>query len=363
MIQRRTPIKVTLMGMKSAAMRAAGVFTHPAPPQDFFSLLNPLSSARQLRGVVTAVRPETAQSTTIAFRPGHGWSPHDAGQWARIGVEINGVRQWRSYSLSAPEGGDPEITVTACGMVSAHLAHQTKVGDIFFLAPPQGDFVLPTGPRPLLMLTAGSGITPVMSMVRTLIPRRADADVVLIHSARDPESALFTDELNHLSAEYDGLHVVHRFTAREGRIDFGSAAELDALCPDWRSRKAFVCGPSDLLDAAESLWQSANLPDTLTVERFATATLEYVDGAGGLVTFEKSDREVEAEGDRPLLEVGEEAGVLMPSGCRMGICRTCLTPLLSGQVRDLRTGEIKSSEGDLIQTCISAAAGNCHLEL
>ncbi|WP_246241743.1 ferredoxin reductase [Flexivirga aerilata] len=352
------------MGMKSVALRAASVFTHPAPPHDFLALFNPLSSARQLRGVVTAVRPETPQSTTIAFRPGNGWSPHDAGQWARIGVEIDGVRQWRSYSLSAPAGSDPEITVTACGKVSAHLAHETRVGDIFFLAPPQGDFVLPTGPRPLLMLTAGSGITPVMSMIRTLVPRRPDADVVLIHSARDRESTLFATELAELSEQYDGLHVIHRFTGEDGRIDFSDAADLDALCPDWRSRKTYVCGPSEMLDAAESLWTNANLPDTLTVERFATATYAEVDGAtGGTVTFEKSDREIEADGTTPLLEVGEEAGVLMPSGCRMGICRTCLTPLLSGQVRDLRTGEINATEGDLIQTCISAAAGNCHLDV
>lgn len=351
------------MGLKSVALRAASVFTHPAPPHDFLALINPLSSSRQLRGVVTAVRPETAQSTTIAFRPGDGWSPHDAGQWARIGVEIDGVRQWRSYSLSAPAGGDPEITVTACGKVSSHLAHETRVGDIFFLAPPQGEFVLPTGPRPLLMLTGGSGITPVMSMIRTLLPKRSDADVVLIHSARDAESALFSEELAELTAEHGGFHVIHRYTADEGRIDFGSIDDLDALCPDWRSRKTYVCGPTAMLDDAERLWRGANLPDSLTVERFETAKLTEVSGNGGTVIFEKSDREVVADASTPLLEVGEEAGVLMPSGCRMGICRTCLTPLLSGQVRDLRTGEINDTEGDLIQTCISAAAGTCHLDI
>lgn len=351
------------MGLKSAAYRAASVFTHPARPDDFLNLLNPLSSARQLRGVVTAVRPETANSTTIAFRPGDGWSPHDAGQWARIGVEIDGIRQWRSYSLSAAAGGDPEITVTACGTVSAHLAHETRVGDIFFLAPPQGEFVLPAGPRPLLMLTGGSGITPVMSMIRTLLPRRSDADVVLIHSARNHQSALFCEELADLAAEHPGLHVIHRYTSQEGRIDYSDAAELEALCPDWRSRKTYVCGPSAMLDDAEKLWRDANLPDSLTVERFETAKLTDISGDGGTVIFEKSDREVQADASTPLLEVGEEAGVLMPSGCRMGICRTCLTPLLSGRVRDLRTGEINETEGDLIQTCISAAAGTCHLDI
>lgn len=350
------------MGVKSTARAALAVFTSPAPPEEFFKLVNPLSSARQLRGVVTEVVAETPRSATIRFRPGSAWSPHEAGQWARIGVEIDGVRQWRSYSLSAGEGQDPAITVTAIGRVSSHLVHTTKPGDILFLAPPQGEFVLPTGPRPLLMITAGSGITPVMSMIRTLIPRRPDADVVLIHSSRDAEHVLFADELSALTEQHEGFHVVHRYTGEQGRINFDDPTDLDELCPDWRSRKTYVCGPPELLDAAEALWERDHLPESLAVERFAPALLAAPDTDGGLVTFERSDKEVDAPGGEPLLEVGENAGVIMPSGCRMGICRTCLTPLLSGQVRDMRTGELIADEGELIQTCITTAVGPVHLD-
>ncbi len=349
------------MGVKSAAKRAVSVFTAPTPPEEYLRLINPLASSRQLRGVVTSVTPETPTSATITFRPGRHWQPHQAGQWARVGVEIDGVRQWRSYSLSAPAGADPAITVTAIGKVSTYLVRHTKVGDIVFLAPPQGDFVLPAGPRPLLMLTAGSGITPVMSMIRTLVPRRKDADVVLLHSSHDRTASLFDEELAQLSADHPGLHVVHRYTGEDGRIDFSNGDDLDRLCPDWRSRKAYVCGPEAMLDAAHELWERVGLPDTLTVERFTT-TLAAVPAEGGLITFEKSDVQVEADGTTPLLVAGEEAGVMMPSGCRMGICHTCLTPLLSGQVRDLRTGEVRCDEGELIQTCISAAAGPVNLD-
>lgn len=343
--------------------RAASVLTSPATPEDYLQIINPLASARQLRGVVTAVTRHGDRAATIAFRPGRGWAPHLAGQWARIGVEINGVRQWRSYSLSAAEGHDPEITVTSIGRVSSHLVDHTQVGDILFLAPPQGEFILPTGPRPLLMITAGSGITPVMSMLRTLIPRRSDADVVLVHSARSQSEALFLDELRAMEQEYAGLHVVTRFTATQGRIDFSSAAQVEAVCPDWRSRKAYVCGPTELLDDTEKLWANAGLPHGLQVERFAPALLAAADTDGGTITFAKSDKETTADGSTPILQAGEDAGVIMPSGCRMGICRTCLTPLVSGQVRDLRTGEIHSDEGELIQTCITAAVGPVHLEI
>src|SRR5512141_598861 len=174
--------------------RAASVLTTPLAPEDILSLFNPVFSARQLRGVVTRAVPDTADSATIFFRPGRGWQAHRAGQGARIGVDLNGVRHWRSYSPSAPAGEDPASTVTDMGAVPGTLVRTTKPGDVLFLAPPQGDFVLPEHPRPLLMLTAGSGISPVMSMVRTLVPHRPDSDVVLIHTARTPADAIFREE-------------------------------------------------------------------------------------------------------------------------------------------------------------------------
>ncbi|WP_347354693.1 ferredoxin reductase [Intrasporangium sp.] len=360
------------MAQIHALRRAASLFLTPLEPEDVLSLVNPLASYRQLRGVVTQVTPETADSRTIHFRPGRGWNPHDAGQWARIGVEIDGVRHWRSYSLSAPEGADPAITVTAIGMVSTELVRRTKVGDVLFLDVPQGDFVLPRHPRPLLMLTAGSGLTPVMSMIRTLVPRRPDADVVLVHSARTRADALFHDELLELADQFPALTVRHWFT-REGqgrRLDLTDVTDLETICPDWRRRAAYACGPADFLDGATTLWESElaagpadGAAEPLMIERFAPVLLPGAGGAGGLVTFEKSDKEVEAPGDCSLLDAGEQAGVVMPSGCRMGICRSCLTPLVAGQVRDLRTGEVHGEEGDLVQTCINAAAGPVHLDI
>ena len=336
--------------------RIASVLLHPLTPEDVLGLLDPVRSSRQLRGVVTAVTRETAGTATIAFRPGPGWTAHDAGQWARIGVDVDGVRQWRSYSLSAPAGADPEITVSDIGVVSGTLVRGTKPGDVLFLDLPEGDFTLPEEPRPLLMLTAGSGLTPVMSMIRTLVPRRADADVVLIHSSHTPEDALFREELAELADQFPGLTVHHRYTATDGRLDLTTPADLEALCPDWRERAAYACGPAGLLDAAEALW-CAHAGEDLRIERFRADLTAGVAGAGGRVTFEHSDVEADAPGDVPLLEVAEDAGVAAPSGCRMGICHACLTPLRSGQVTDLRTGEVHGDPGELIQTCVSAAAG------
>lgn len=353
------------MAGRSLLSLFSSVLSTPRSPQDFLALLDPVHSSRQLRGIVTKVQRPAPGTATISFRAGAGWKAHQAGQWARIGVDVDGVRQWRSYSLSAAAGTDPEITVSDIGKVSGALVRDTEPGDVLFLARPEGDFTLPEHPRPLLMLTAGSGITPVMSMIRTLVPRRPDADVVLIHSVRTREASAFREELEELAQQFPGLRVLHHLTADEGRLDLTEEHALDRLCPDWRDRAAYACGPTGFLDDAEALWSREIGADAegLKIERFQADLTAGVAGAGGLTVFENSDLEVEAAGDLPLLEVAENSGIDAPSGCRMGICHSCLVPLRSGQVTDLRTGEVHGDPGELIQTCVSAAAGPVSLAL
>jgi len=340
----------------SRLLAAAVSLTTPLLPEDYLGLVNPLWSTTALRGRVVEVRPETDRATTLRIRPGRGWTGHRAGQFVRIGVDIDGVRHWRTYSLTSAESpADRCLSITvqalADGVVSPHLAHATPVGAIVHLEAADGDFVLPTQvTAPLLMVTAGSGITPVMGMLRTLAERGPLPDLVLLHSAPSAADVIFRDELRAL-----GARVVLRHTGTEGRLDL---ADLDTLCPDWRDREAYVCGPSGLLDAAEAHW--AAHPERLHLERF-TPPPRSAGGSGGTVRYGGADP-VEVAADASLLEAGEAAGVLLPSGCRMGICFGCVLPLREGQVRDLRSGEVHGEPGDLIQTCISGASGAARLD-
>jgi ferredoxin-NADP reductase len=337
---------------------AAGWLTTPLLPDDYLALVNPLWAAREPRARVEAVRPETADAATLVLRPGRHWTPHRPGQWTRICVDIEGVRHWRTFSLSSPPAPDGLVTVTvkAAGRVSQHLIRRTEPGTIVGLARPEGEFVLPDPPPArLLFLTAGSGITPVRAMLRALGPYTPD--VVLVHSAPTPEDVIFGAELRELAGRRPGLRLYERHTRADGRL---SPADVSDLCPDWAERTAFACGPARMLDAAAAHWARHGVP--LRVERFHPATRPPA-GDGGRVRFVRSGRESAADGATPLLVIGEEAGALLPSGCRMGICRSCLGRLASGQVRDLRTGRIHGEEGDLIQTCVSAAAGSVEIEL
>jgi ferredoxin-NADP reductase len=332
--------------------------TTPLLPDDYLALVNPLWTTREPLARVEAVRPETADAVTLVLRPGRHWVAHRPGQWTRIRVDIDGVRHWRTYSLSSPPGPDGLVTVTvkAAGRVSGHLVRRTEPGTIVGLARPEGEFVLPDPPPArLLFLTAGSGITPVRAMLRAL---GTDApDVVLVHSAPTREDVIFGEELRDLAARRPGLRLYERHTRAQGRL---SPADVTDLCPDWAERAAFACGPAEMLAAAAEHWARHRVP--LHVEHFHPVT-RVTAGDGGHVRFVRSGRESDADGGTPLLTIGEEAGALLPSGCRMGICRSCLGRLASGQVRDLRTGQIHGEEGDLIQTCVSAAAGSVEIDL
>jgi ferredoxin-NADP reductase len=334
--------------------RALLALTTPHLPEDYLTLANPLWSATELRGRVVDVRRETARASTLTVRPGRGWTGHRPGQFVGVGVDVDGVRHWRSYSLTGlPDDRDLRITVQAVpdGVVSNHLAHHTRPGTVLRLEQAAGDFVLPATPGKLLMITAGSGVTPVMSMLRTLATRGPLRDVVAVHSAPTAADTIFGREL----AALPGLTLHRRHTAVDGRLDL---AELDDLVPDHPERDVYVCGPAGLLDAAAAFW--AHDPDRLHVERFTPPT-RAAGGRGGTVRL--GDTDVVLDGVTSLLEAGEAAGVLLPSGCRMGICHTCVLPLRDGQVRDLRTGEVHGEPGDLVQTCVSGACGPARIDL
>jgi len=351
--------------------RIATQITTPLLPDDYLRLANPLWSARELRGRVLEVRRETADSATLVIKPGWGFHfDYQPGQYIGIGLQVDGRWRWRSYSLtSIPVSRARTIAITVKampeGFLSSHLVDGVAPGTIVRLAAPRGEFVLPDPPpAAMLFVTAGSGITPIMSMLRTLSRRGGVTDIVHLHSAPTADESLFADELAALAREHPGYRLRLRATRTEGRLDLGGPGgpqALDAEVPDWRERVTWACGPTAMLGDAERIWADAGIADRLHIERFAIARTA-VSGGGGTVTFAVSGKSIVTDAATTLLEAGESAGVAMPFGCRMGICQSCVVELTEGQVRDLRTGEDREP-GTRIQTCVCTAAGDCQLDV
>jgi ferredoxin-NADP reductase len=339
--------------------------TTPLLPDDYLKMLHPLWTARELRGEVVDVRTETEDSATVTIKPGWGFSAdYRPGQYVGIGLRVDGRWHWRSYSLtSVPLRNEKLLTITVKatpeGFLSTHLVNGVKPGTIVRLATPKGDFALPDPPPPkVLFVSAGSGITPVMAMLRSLKARGQRPDIVHVHSAPSADSVIFHDELRELEATQPGYRLHLQLTQQDGKLEFEN---IDRLVSDWRDRPTWACGPTAMLDAVEAVWGAAGRQDDLHTERFAIARTDK-GGEGGTVTFEISDKTIDIDGATSLLEAGEKVGIQMPFGCRMGICQTCVLPLESGYVRDFRSGD-EHGAGDRINTCISTASGDCTLKI
>ena len=361
--------------LRERAVRLAEAATTPLLPADYLDLFAPLRPGAALRGRIVEVIPETADAATLVIKPGADWAGHVPGQYLRVGVDVDGVRQWRAYSLThgalshGGRAGHLSITVKAVpdGIVSTYLVRDAKPGTIVHLEQAAGEFVLPTDSGRFLMVTAGSGITPVIGMLRNLFPstaagvlrpaRSAGYDIVVLHVAPSEPDSIFLRDPQALDAA-GAIRLIARYDDAHGVLDVDSLADL---VPDLAERTTLACGPAGLLDALQAHHDAAGLE--LLTEQFRVSRV--VAGEGGSVTFNQSGTTLEADGATPILDAAEAAGVLMPSGCRMGVCFGCVLPLREGAVRDLRNGDVTTAApGDdvTVQTCINAAAGPCEFD-
>lgn len=363
-----------MSSIRNAIASVADMFAYPLRHSHYLELVNPLWTRHVLMARVVGVRDETADTRTLTLRPGRGWRSHRAGQYVRLGVPVDGKRHTRTYSISSAPGrldGCITVTVKAIdgGRVSQQLKRGVKVGDYLPLGEPQGDFTMPDSmPVHPLFITGGSGITPVMSMLRNyVLEYEVIPDVAHLHYAPHASDVIFGQELQQLQATQPHYRL-HKYYTRavEGAASVHfSAEQLERDCPDWREREVWACGPAGLLDAVEAHWERAGLSRQLHVERFRAKVAE-VPATGvkeGCVVFAISKVEAASDGCTNLLRMAEDAGLNPAHGCRMGICHGCNATLVSGCVRDTRTGATISEAGDKVQVCVCTAVGDVELAL
>jgi stearoyl-CoA 9-desaturase NADPH oxidoreductase len=329
----------------------------------YLELIRPELTVRDARARVLEVRHQTERSVTLTLRPNSAWSGFEAGQFVRVGVEIDGVRRARTYSPACsahPSHGLLELTITAHpdGLVSRYLHSDSRPGTILHLGGAQGDFVLPRPrPRRLALISGGSGITPVLSMLRTLIDEDHDGEIAFIHYARTAADWLYATEVRELASRHRNLSVDYLAT-REGDGHL-TRRSIERVIGPLGDAHAAVCGPPSLIDAVRETWPD---PGLVRSETFTPPALQACANAGGTLHFVRTGRSV-AIGSGTLLEQIEAAGLSPEFGCRMGICHTCTCRKTAGAVRDLRTGEVSGEEDEDIQLCVSAPAGDVALEI
>jgi len=339
----------------------------------YLELLVPRFSLSETRATVVDVQQETRDCATLLVRPNARWTRHEAGQYVSVGAEIGGVRHSRCFSIaSSPLRRDGRLAFTVKagdgGFVSRSLVHDTRKGRMLWLSSPEGRFVLPvTRPERLLLISCGSGITPVMSILRALIDEGYQGDVTFLHYARRAAELIYREELAALASTHRNVRIIRAFT----RSDDGQlrgrfcAAHLTECTPHFAECETYVCGPDAFLRDVRAMWKANAIASRLHEERFAlsSAARAATEGdARGTLQFARSGLQTSSRG-LTLLEEAETAGLRPAFGCRMGICKTCLCRKLHGTVRDLRTGATSDEIGADIQLCVSSPIGDVTLDL
>lgn len=404
---RRSGIAQRLLGTK-----IADVLAGPHDVDHYLELLRPEWAVRRIRGEIVDVRHQNHDSVTLTLRPTGTWPGFRAGQHVEISVDVDGVRHRRSYSPSAsahPRTRTIELTVRRHpeGVVSRYLKEHAEVGMFVGLSVPRGeDFVLPSPrPRRIALISGGSGVTPVLSMLRTLTDEGHAGEITFLHYARSAEDLLYAEDLAAIAAAHPNVTLLPVYTraaadattepadATEGDRRAESPRAADAADNDAGTTKdpraadlapltgrfgrehlrralpvdadaaAFVCGPGALVEAVRELWAEDELTTPLRFEHFAPPVLPDLDPEQlGEVTFAGAGLTAQADGST-LLEQAEAAGLSPKNGCRMGICLTCKCTLNAGVVRDTLSGEIGGVPGEEIRICVSAPVGDVSVDL
>jgi stearoyl-CoA 9-desaturase NADPH oxidoreductase len=338
----------------------ANLLTGPHGVDRYTELVEPTWTRGDARAKVVAVRRQSPRSVTLTLDPNAAFTGFRAGQHINLSVEINGRRRTRCYSPAGAEGSRHlELTIGRHdgGLVSNYLCDHAYPGMIVGLDSVGGDFVLPDQlPRRILFVSGGSGITPVLSMVRTLRAQEFTGEIAFVHYARGIEEACYRSEL----AALPGVRVLHGYTRDGAGADldghFGPA-HLAAAFPGGAPDAVFVCGPPALVDAVRKHCPDA-VSESFVPPDFAVPT----EAAGGRVTF--TDSGIEATNDgRTLLAQAEAAGLTPESGCRMGICHSCTRFKSRGAVRNLITGAVSTADCEDIQICVTAPVGDVAIDL
>jgi len=313
----------------------------------------------------------SADAVTLLFKPNRHWHGHRAGQHVNLGVDVDGVRITRSYSLTEPPRADGllPITVKAIegGKVSRHLCQDARIGDIVELGQAFGEMTLPAlSNDAFLLLAAGSGITPLMALVRELAGQGMHADLTLLYWVRRREEACFLDELRALAAEHPRFRLRLLLTRdaasaadeAEGRLD---DSLLAAHAGDLAAQQVMACGPGGFVETARGLL--ASRVAAFRAEAFTAPPVTVVDEGEVDIRLQRSGRTLRVARGTSLLDALEAQGLKPPSGCRMGICNTCACGKSAGSTRHLPSGELAHEPTQALKLCIHSAATDLELDL
>ncbi|MDE2401825.1 MAG: ferredoxin reductase [Burkholderiales bacterium] len=336
--------------------------------------LNPAWSWDRPLARVVERRVEALDTVTLVLKPNGHCTGFVPGQHLNVTAEVNGRRTTRSYSLIDVPRRDGRVAITvkrvAHGTLSTHLCQHLRVGDVLELGPAFGAMTLPAQPQgPWLFLAAGSGITPLMSLTRSLAKQGMPVDLTVIYWAKTRAELCFARELRQLAVKFPRFKLQF-VLEKEAQLLAGEEAglisheQLVRIVGDLSSQQTYACGPAGFVDAARAL--TAGKVRSFLAEGFTpSAPLSVADAETATVHVHlaRSGRDLEIPTNLSILDALEAQGLKPKVGCRMGVCHTCVCTRTSGTTLDMQTGEQDAQPDMDVRICMSRARTDLSLDL
>ena len=324
---------------------------------------NTLWSINQALGKIVQKENSAQNMMSLTIQVNRHFQMRQAGQHHPVFVEVNGVRYERSYSLTQLDAQHVLLTVKKVdqGKVSSWLVEQAQVGDILEFGQPYGDMLLPEQAQPMILLAAGSGITPMLSLLKALskTDRMTQAPIQLLYWVKQYADVAFKARFEQLAEQYPNFSFQVFYTQEE---DAGKRLNQDhlALVNNIENSLVYACGPSGFVAQAEQLFANAQ---SFKSEAFSMTPVENSDIGFVNITLLKSNKVLVIPKGQSILSSLEQQNIKPTHGCRMGICHKCVCNKVEGSTKDLVNGSQNSEPGNLLKICVNSAQSDLVIDL
>ncbi len=340
--------------------------------------------SKYLNLTVKEIINETKDAITIVFEQPASKIQYKSGQFLTLITNIEGKEVRRAYSLCSSPFVDQDLAVTVKrvdgGLMSNWLPDHLKAGDTMKVMEPMGMFTtefVPTNKRHIIMFAGGSGITPMMSIIKSMLNQEPESIASLIYANRDIDSIIFKKEFDKLQTDFEGrFHVIHilddapmNWQGHSGLLNHDMLVKIFERIPDWGtdSTTYLMCGPEGMMKNVENLLAEQKIPkDRIFKESFVTGTIDKAEkqaaaaSSNAIITrqvtviYDGDEHKFEVKPDSTILETALDLGIDLPYSCQSGLCTACRGKCTSGKVKlDEEEGlsESELAEGYVL-TCV-----------
>ena len=364
----QSPRRIGRRLLRSGLLEA---LAYPHGVDRYTELIRPLMLARDVRAEVVGVRLQTPKSVTLTLRPNANWEGFRAGQFVGLSASVAGVRVSRPYSLAGSEhatDGTLEMTVSThpMGRLSRHLREHVRAGMVVDLTQAQGEFVLPDRrPEGVLLISGGSGITPVMAMLRTLCDEREVPKIGFLNYARSPLTALYEGELRQLESVHPGLRVARGFTRSTGGQITRAPLSRAPIRRDRSARgsRDFACGPPALVESVRTICASERLAEP-AIETFSAGPCSQSTPRTHAASCASPPADSRSPNSGlPAAGAGRGCGTDARARVPDGHLQHLQLPKTAGTVRNVISGAVRPPDEEQIRICVSVPVGDVVLDI